>query len=116
MTLEGKLQVKPGQTIALLNNPDPVDVALAVANPAEADAVLLFTADRAQLDAHIGILRAAAKRSALAWLAYPKAKQLGTDLDRDVIRGLTAAYDLDTVRQISLDETWSALRLKYVGI
>jgi len=52
-------------------------------------------------------------RGGTAWLAYPKARQLGTDLDRDIIRELVPEAGLDPVRQVSLDDTWSALRLRH---
>ena len=42
----------------------------------------------------------------LASLAYPKARQLGTDLDRDFLRGHLP------VRQVALDDVWSAMRFR----
>jgi hypothetical protein len=48
----------------------------------------------------------------VAWLAYPKAKQLQTDLNRDIIRDLAQDRGLDPVRRVSIDEVWSGLRVK----
>ena len=45
-------------------------------------------------------------------IAYPKAGKPGTDLNRDRVRERAAEHALDTVRQVALDDVWSALRLK----
>ena len=113
--LDGKLQIKDGKTIAILYSPYDLEIAAARIDENEADAVLVFATNKAELDARIGILVAAATRGAAAWVAYPKAKQLNTDLNRDIIHDLVPGKGLDTVRQIAIDDTWSAMRLKYVG-
>ena len=46
------------------------------------------------------------------WICYPKAGQLGTELNRDLLHGLAAEQGWDAVRQIALDEVWSALAFK----
>jgi len=109
--LDSKLQIKNGQTLALLNNPEQVDVAALQAAPDAADAILVFAKSRAELEQRIDVLREAAHRGALTWLAYPKARQLDTDLNRDIIRHLARDRGLDPVRQVSIDDIWSALRL-----
>ena len=48
----------------------------------------------------------------VAWVAYPKAGQLDTDLNRDVLAGLLRARGVAPVRQIAIDDVWSALRFK----
>jgi hypothetical protein len=48
----------------------------------------------------------------LAWIAYPKAGQLDTDLNRDVLGKLLEEEGVRPVRQIALDEVWSALRFR----
>jgi len=42
------------------------------------------------------------------------ARQLGTDLNRDIIGELAPHVGLDPVRQVALDDIWSALRLRHV--
>jgi len=44
--LDSKLQIKNGQTLALLNNPEQVDVAVLQAAPDAADAILVFAKSR----------------------------------------------------------------------
>ena len=114
--LEGKFQLKPGQSVSVLNVPDGTVLDLADATPAadpdSADAVIVFVRTRAELDAHAGPAVAAAERDALSWLAYPKAGQLGTDLNRDSLAEAMTGHGVRPVRQIAVDGVWSALRFR----
>ncbi len=48
-------------------------------------------------------------------MSYPKRTSgVKTDVDRDVIREYAASVGLGAVAIVSLDDTWSALRLKPV--
>ncbi|HEY1360297.1 MAG TPA: hypothetical protein VGF21_18495 [Thermoleophilaceae bacterium] len=87
--LAGKLQLKPGIEFSLV-----------------------FVKDAAELDEATTRLVHSASRGALTWVAYPKAGKLGTDLNRDIVRETLEPRGARTVRQISIDETWSALRLR----
>ncbi|HEX7963988.1 MAG TPA: hypothetical protein VF466_05380 [Candidatus Saccharimonadales bacterium] len=109
--LDKKLQLKEGQTITLVARPASFTAPLSEA-PASSDALLVFAAKEADLLGQLSTLQAAAKSGKLTWVAYPKAKQLQTDLNRDIIRDIANQNGLDPVRQIALDDTWSALRLK----
>jgi hypothetical protein len=114
VTVTEKLQLKPGQQLALLGLPEQVDLDVpAGADPVSADAVIAFVtmaADLAEAPAQAAI--AAARRDALAWIAYPKAGQLGTDLNRDSLVAQAAGWAVQPVRQVAIDSTWSALRLR----
>jgi hypothetical protein len=55
---------------------------------------------------------AAARADRLAWIGYPKGGQLGTDLNRDRLVAALADHGVQPVRQVSLDDTWSALRFR----
>jgi hypothetical protein len=110
--LDKKLNIKDGNTVAIVNSPHAIDIVAARADAGTADAVILFTKNKAELTAHLSVLVEAAKRGALVWLAYPKAKQLGTDLSRDIIHDYMPSVGLDAVRQVAIDDTWSALRFK----
>ena len=81
-------------------------------DPSCADAVIAFVTWDAEIDTVGWPVIAAAREDRLAWLAYPKAGQLGTDLNRDRLRAAVATHGVQPVRQISLDEVWSALRLR----
>jgi hypothetical protein len=114
-TLDAKLQLKPGQSIAVVGEGPALDIAAAPAGPDDADAVLAFAVNRSELHSRFAVLAGTAGRGGLAWVAYPKARQLGTDLNRDVIRELAPSAGMEPVRQVSLDDTWSALRLKAIS-
>ena len=118
MELASKLQIKPHQRVAVLTGGADVPAGLldglVAAGPAdEAEVVIAFVADRAGL-ASEAVTRAvdAARADRLAWIAYPKAGQLGTDLNRDVLRGALTDRGVQPVRQVALDAVWSALRFR----
>ena len=82
--MSGKLQIKPGQSVAVLNAPPglvlPGVPAAAIA--ADADVVVAFVTRRDDLPSAEQAI-AAARADRLAWISYPKGGQLGTDLNRD---------------------------------
>ena len=111
-----KLQIKPGQTVAVLGMPRGADWARPAEvpggpAPATAYVVLAFVASAAELAGARPAIDAA-RADRLAWIAYPKGGQLGTDLNRDRLADLVRAEAVQPVRQISLDATWSALRFR----
>ena len=54
----------------------------------------------------------AARRDTLAWVAYPKAGRLGTDLDRDSLAAVMGDHGIRAVRQVAIDDVSSALRFR----
>ena len=117
MDLSGKLQLNPGQSVSIVNEPDNIALDLrgehpAVADPGDADAVIVFCTDRAELDGLRDQFVPPAARDALTWIAYPKAGNLGTDLNRDVLAEMVKREAVRPVRQVALDDVWSALRLR----
>jgi hypothetical protein len=111
MSLTAKLQIKQGQTVSVINPPSEVDLDVPTAEDSQ-DIVLLFVRNRDELDALGEPFFRAAREDRLAWLAYPKAGQLGTDLNRDILWELTKPRGVRPVRQVSLDQVWSALRFR----
>jgi hypothetical protein len=111
MSVASKLQIRPGQRVVVLGLPEGVE--LGVETGGEGDVVIAFVTSRADLHG-LGVEEAlaAARRDALAWVAYPKGGKLGTDLDRDVLAALLEERGVRPVRQVSVDETWSALRFR----
>jgi hypothetical protein len=45
-------------------------------------------------------------------VCYPKSGQLGTDLNRDSLAALLRTSGIQPVRQVAIDEVWSALRFR----
>jgi hypothetical protein len=116
MDVTAKLQIKPGQRVATLAGAGDVPSVMADADPpvdpGAADVIVAFARNRAELTTVAGPAIEAARRDKLAWIAYPKAGKLGTDLNRDVLAALLTAEGVQPVRQIAIDETWSALRFR----
>jgi hypothetical protein len=117
MDISAKLQVKPGQRIATLASADDVPSVIAdgtqpAETPDAADVVVAFVRDQAELGTVAGPAIDAARRDKLAWIAYPKGGKLGTDLNRDILARLLTERGVQPVRQIAVDEVWSALRFR----
>ena len=115
MDVTAKLQIKPGQLVAVLaadGEVPPVAAGNPTAEPVAADAVVAFARNRAELDSVAGPAIEAAGLDKLAWIAYPKGGQLGTDLNRDILAALVTARGAQPVRQVAIDGTWSALRFR----
>ncbi|MGO8960134.1 MAG: hypothetical protein ACLQFR_22600 [Streptosporangiaceae bacterium] len=114
MELAAKLQIKPGAAVSVLaapaDGPDLSGVGRAGHDPAEADAVIAFVQSSADLAGSPAV--AAARLDKLTWIAYPKAGQLGTDLNRDILARASHDLGIRPVRQVSLDDVWSALRTR----
>ena len=111
MSLSAKLQLKAGHAVALINPPSGFRLDARTAEHRE-DAVLLFVRDREELERLGESFFRAARDDRLAWLAYPKAGQLETELSRDILREQTKSRGVRPVRQVSIDEVWSALRFR----
>ena len=114
MTIAQKLQLKPGQVVVVLGAPPGADLDLpqGAGDPGEPDAVLLFVRNRRELGERAEPVVEAAGRDALAWVAYPKAGQLDTDLNRDTLAALLTERGVRPVRQVAIDDVWSALRFR----
>ena len=107
-----RMLLKPGQRVRIVGMPSNldalfVDVARAK-TAAAADMILLFASQRAALERSLSTLPATARRKRL-WIAYPKAGQLETDLNRDLLHDELESLGFKAFRQIALDEVWSAL-------
>ncbi|HEU4426649.1 MAG TPA: hypothetical protein VFR67_29295 [Pilimelia sp.] len=118
MDLASRLQLRAGQRVAVLDAPPDVAIGVPagvsrVDDPAQADAVIAFVRDHAALTGPAAEeALAAARADRLAWIAYPKAGQLDTDLNRDRLAAALAGTGTRPVRQVSIDPVWSALRFR----
>jgi len=94
--LAGKLLIKPGSRVALLNAPDGYPERLRplpggarlveLASGGDLDAVQVFVHDAAELRRLGPEAIAAVKPDGLLWVCYPKGgRKAGTDLSRDVL-------------------------------
>jgi hypothetical protein len=111
-----KLLLKPWSQLLLIDAPAGHqdlfgDVEL-VDGPGEVQNVLLYARDKTHLAKR---LSAAAKRllaDGRLWVAYPKAKKLDTDLNRDSLWKQMEPAGFEGVRLVSLDDTWSAMMFR----
>ena len=111
--LAKKLNVKSGVQVRVIDIPSDVDLnGLATTDLESAGAVLLFVRTQAEADVRSAPVVAAANGGKIAWMAYPKARQLGTDLNRDILWKLMKEKGIEANRQISIDDVWSAMRFR----
>jgi hypothetical protein len=114
VSLAKKLNLEQGMKVRVLGRPPGVDLEDVESAPSgKADAILVFVKTLAEVDTMCGPVVEVAKADGLAWIAYPKAGQLGTDLNRDILwRHLLKRRGIQGVRQVAIDGVWSALRFR----
>jgi hypothetical protein len=97
MSLAKKLSLKAGTKLRVMGKPKEVDLGdVEVTSLANVKDVLVFVTKISDLDRVAGPMLEAARADRIAWAAYPKAGQLGAQ----------------PVRQVAIDEVWSALRFR----
>jgi hypothetical protein len=116
MDIAKKFQLRPEHHLDIVQSPPSLRSALQplVSRPrGTADpALLVFAPNSETLEQHRGRIVSSALADQLTWVAYPKSGQLGTDLNRDILAAALTASGLQPVRQIAVDEVWSALRFR----
>jgi len=112
MDLSKKLQIPPGTPVVLINPPSGFNLEVQTSKKDAVAAVLVFAANSKQLLASGQPAILAAKENRLSWVAYPKAGQLGTDLNRDKLFQLMKPHGIEGVRLVSVNEVWSAMRFR----
>lgn len=119
--LAKKLGIKPGHTVATVNEPDefrpllvdlPDDVDLDVDLAAQPDVIVAFYTQRARMDAELESLAEAVFPDRVIWLGWPK-KTAGvdTDLTGDVVRSTVLTTKLVDVKVCAISDTWSGLKV-----
>ena len=114
--LAKKLSLKNGTSVAVLDAPPTIDLVLPPGiRPSErgpADVVLAYVTNRAALAKSMPRATKRMTKGGTLWVAYPKAGQLGTDLNRDSLARAVRETGLEPIGQIAIDEVWSALRFR----
>lgn len=107
--LAERLGIKKGQTFEVRDRPRGFDL-VAPTGKGAADVVFVFTKNRAAVDA---LAKRLPKDDTALWIAYPKMTSgIDTDLNRDKGWDSIEKQGWHPVRQVAVDDVWSALRFK----
>jgi len=120
--LAGKLRMQAGQRVLIMNAPqgylaalEPLPEGLEVFDCADGrfDLVQLFVKSVLELEELGTVVLKAVTYDGLLWISYPKqSSKVDTDISRDTGWDVISQAGLRPVAQISIDETWSALRFR----
>lgn len=121
-----KLNLKDQRSIVILNAPesfepelralDDVVVSRKIGKQTRLDFGMAFVVTQKQLDEASADLAAAAEGDAIVWMAYPKAtsRRYKCEFNRDNGWNVLGQTGFEAVRQVAIDEDWSALRFRRV--
>jgi hypothetical protein len=125
-TIFDKLNLKGQPEILVVNAPPSFEAELTglkgvavVRELKKAKAVhfaLVFTTKQVEVDVLSKMLANKAQGDAVLWFAYPKgtSKKHACDFNRDSGWKIIRSLGFDSVRQVAIDEDWSALRFRRV--
>ncbi len=119
-TIAQKLQIKEGEQVLIVNAPKRYKVGALPKNAAivriaakAVDVIQVFVTSKKELKERLWELKPSLKPKGILWVTYPKGtSSMETDLNRDIIRKFAQPLGFETVAIFSVDEVWSALRLK----
>jgi hypothetical protein len=122
-----KLNFKDHKMVVLLNSPDSfasnvqsmaglTDFYTDISSIEKANFVLAFVTTQVEIDTIAANLFPKLEGDATVWFCYPKgsSKKLKCDFNRDTGWATLAPYNYEPVRQVAIDEDWSALRFRNV--
>ncbi len=121
-----KLNLKAQREIAVFNVPASFETELAqltgikilrdARKPAAIEFALAFVMQQSELNRLSKILADGSEGDALLWFAYPKgtSKRYSCDFNRGTGWHVIRKAGFDSVRQVAIDEDWSALRFRRV--
>lgn len=122
-----KLNFKNQPTLFIINRPESfnneeeliekvVTVKETIDDDDEIEFVLAFVKAQDEIDKLVPQIAKFIKGDALVWFAYPKlsSKILKSDINRDKGWDILGTYNFEAVRQVAVDENWSAIRFRKV--
>lgn len=124
--LWSKLNLKDQERVLILDAPASFERAVAELEgkavlrrwgaDASVDFLVAFVTRQAALDAVAGKLPAKTRGDAVVWIAYPKgtSKRYACEFNRDTGFDALGSAGFEGVRQVAIDEDWSALRFRRV--
>ena len=121
-TVAEKAHVKAGAAIAVINRVPRIVESLglpanvAFVRPSDAQLVFLFVRTRAELERRMPSAAAAMAAGAALWVFFRKgSSNASLDMNRDTVWALAERLDMRPLGLVSVDDVWSAFRLKRVG-
>jgi hypothetical protein len=123
-----KLNFKDQKTILVINAPASFEVELSgmatfaeiqkeVKETAEIEFAICFLTSKKEIEVFMESAKNKLKGDTTIWLCYPKgsSKRYKCDFNRDTGWTEVAKFNLEPVRQVAIDEDWSALRFRKVA-
>ncbi len=110
-----KMRFKSGQTVCILYPPEIFGTdrpgSAADASTDLFDFILVFVYGKGEFEQKLTEALSKRAKDGLFWIAYPKGSgKIKTDINRDILWDLSLPFGIHPVSQVSLDETWSAVR------
>lgn len=121
-----KLNLKGASTIVVIDSPESferelgtlekVDVRRAFDDGEGADFVLVFATRQADVNRMADLVASSTEGDAVVWFAYPKgsSRRYTCDFNRDTGWSRLGEHGFEPVRQVAIDDDWSALRFRRV--
>ncbi|MBI2869220.1 MAG: hypothetical protein HYX96_05280 [Chloroflexi bacterium] len=119
-----KLGIKEGYQVLIVNEPAgyrtilgelPPNVTVSTEPGPTVDLIQVFVTSRNELEHELGRMKTLLRARGLLWVSYPKdASRIKADINRDSINDYAHSMGLEGIAMISVDDTWSALRLKVI--
>ncbi len=123
--LAQKLQIKPGRSVLLVKAPSdyesslddlPDGVTVSKEFKGPVDIIQVFVENRQELEDQLAKLKPLLAPKGIVWVTYHKGtSKVKTDINRDSIWAYAKTIGMEAVAQISIDDDWSAMRLKVVA-
>lgn len=122
-----KLNFKEHKNMLIINTPKSFDLELErmksntkiygdIENISEADFAMIFASKQNEVDDFTNAIFPKLKGDAVLWICYPKgsSKNYKCEFNRDTGWTVLGQLNMEPVRQVAIDEDWSALRFRKV--
>ncbi len=122
-----KLNFKQHKEILVLNSPTEFEKELKamqncttiktdIKSIGDIEFVLTFIKTQTEIDKIAPLIDKKIKGDGIVWFAYPKgtSKKYKSEINRDKGWDILGKADFETVRQVAIDDDWSALRFRKV--
>jgi hypothetical protein len=123
-TISSKLNLTTQKLIFVINAPDSFKAELSTLSDIRVvddiqskyplEFAIVFVNKKSQIDQIASSIDKKAQGDVVVWFAYPKgtSKKYHCDFNRDNGWDVLKGFGFDTVRQIAIDDDWSALRFR----